>query len=120
MKLFCLHGELNERESTVIIVRTTCLSLLIIVIEVNTIISQQENGLKFLILQIRVVQAVLVMKIVVQVMMKIKKRLMIIYFMPLVLNSMPVIFRVCPLYQVRSCHHLLALNVGLFLLKVSL
>ena len=110
MKLFRLHGELNERDSTVIIVRSSCLSLLIIVTEVNATISQQENGLRFLILQIRVVQAVLVMKIVVQAVMKMKKRLM----------SMPVIFCVCPLYQVRSRHHLLALNVGFFLLKVSL
>ena len=112
MKLFRLHGELNKRDSTVIIVRSSCLSLLIIVTEVNATISQQENGLSFLILQIREVQAVLVMKIVVQAVMKMKKHLM----------SMRVIFRVCPspLYQVRSRHHLLALNVGLFLLKVSL
>ena len=110
MKLFRLHGELNERDSTVIIVRSSCLSLLIIVTEVNATISQQENGLRFLILQIREVQAVLVMKIVVQAVMKMKKRLM----------SMPVIFRMCPPYQVRSRHHLLALNVGLFLLKASL
>ena len=56
----------KRRRITVTIVKATSLSRLIIVTEVNTTIPQQENGLKFLILQTRV------MKIVVQAVMKAK------------------------------------------------